>query len=163
MRIDRAGARYVLSVRVNPGFEADDEFALAVQELARRVSAEALGGAPVDVRLCDGDFSTLRRVDYAPPTVEHAPRKPAMPIEITSRASVGAGSLVARYRNTSDRFLVANALLQNRTVGDTRPIRLDLRPGGTQEHGWLEGWKYASGETIMITHADYEPLTVTVP
>lgn len=48
---------------------------------------------------------------------------------------------------------------------DDRPSHsaAELKPRGMQEDGWLEGWKYASGETIQILHDDYEDLHLTVP
>jgi hypothetical protein len=42
-------------------------------------------------------------------------------------------------------------------------ITLNIPPFGTKEDGWLEGWSYRSGETIDISHADYEPRHVVVP
>ena len=77
--------------------------------------------------------------------------------------SIGGGGLVAQYVNKLDKFLVVKASLSNKTLNQGRSVVLSIKPRGTAEHGWAEGWTYFSGEEISLYHADYETLTVVVP
>jgi hypothetical protein len=79
------------------------------------------------------------------------------------RPSVGGSSLVAQYRNTSDKYLTVRVQLRNRTVGDYKEVKLSIAPNATTEHGWLQGWEYRSGERITIVNAEYETLELAVP
>ena len=97
------------------------------------------------------------------PPADYSPPKPALPIGVTFRPSVGGGSLVAQYRNRSDKYLSIAVTLRNATLDQRKDLTLNLAPGRVVEHGWAEGWTYMSGEVIWVYHADYEPLSVKVP
>jgi hypothetical protein len=120
------------------------------------MSQEVFGKAPVDVALCDDSFKPLRTIAFQPP-------KPTLPVTVTFRKSIGGGSLVAQFTNTSSRVLAVKACLLNGTFRQFDVIALELPPGRRVEHGWLEGWKFASGETIFLEHSDYEPASFNVP
>jgi len=126
------------------------------RELADLISRECLRSSPVDIHLCDRSFNTLKVIPFQPV-------KPELPIEVTFRPSIGRGSLVAQYRNRSDKYLALSVKITNTTVGQSNRITVSLGPNQMYEHGWVEGWSYASGEKIEISHADYEPMELRVP
>lgn len=147
--------RYQLRCVVRPGVETDPN-TRRWRVLGEIVSKDVFRGAPVDIELCDESLKTLR-------VVQCQPLCPDLPIEVTFRPSVGGGSLVARYQNTSTKYLSVVLNLTNTTYRETKEWKLELGPGQTVEHGWLEGWSYRSGERIQLSHAGYEPWVVTVP
>jgi hypothetical protein len=154
LQIRKNGRRYELRYPIADG--ADPLAGTrAIRKLGEAVSA-VFKGAPVDVHLCDGKFITLRVVDFEP-------IRPDLPVKVFFRSSVGGTSLVARYTNTSDKYLTIRVQLQNRTVGDYKEVTLNIAPNATTEHGWLQGWDYRSGERITIKNAEYETLDLVVP
>ena len=155
IQVQRHGPRYWLRCVVRPDAERDTPYR-AWRELGEAVSKECFHGAPVDLELCDDKMNVLRLVPYSPIL-------PDLPIQVTFRPSVGGGSLVAKYRNTSAKYLAVAVKLTNPTHSQVLDITLSIPPNQTVEHGWAEGWKYVSGEWIQIDHAGYEQLLLTVP
>lgn len=90
-------------------------------------------------------------------------RLPEMPVLVQYRQALLGSGLVASFRNTSARDLAILATFTNPTLNQSKTFRLDLAPGQTKEVGHLEGWNFASGDTIKLTHNDYKALTVTLP
>ena len=113
------------------------------REMGDKISRECFRTSPVDIHLCDEQMKTLR-------TIPHNPIKPELPVRVTFRPSIGGGSLVAQYRNTSSTYLTVVVTLRNATVADAQRVTLNIGPNQTTEHGWAEGWSYRTGETISI-------------
>jgi hypothetical protein len=86
--------------------------------------------APVDIHLCDEQLTTLRTIPYQP-------IKPNLQIEVTFRSSLGGGSLVAQYKNTSSAHLTVLVVLRNPTVGQEKTVSINLGPNRVTEHGWV--------------------------
>lgn len=147
--------RYEVRFVARAGAENTRE-TLELRALGQHFSKECFGGSPVDIHLCDERWNTLR-------TVPFEPLKPLLPLEVTFRSSIGGGSLVARYMNTSDKYLAVSVALRNPTLDQAKTVVLNIGPNRVTEHGWLQGWSYSSGETITITHADYEVMELRVP
>jgi hypothetical protein len=88
---------------------------------------------------------------------------PEVPIRVSYRhAAIGMG-YVAIFDNTSDRFLSLRVSFHNPTINERARVRLDVAPRSRTEWGWLEGWSFASGDIILIEHADYASKKVVVP
>ncbi len=81
--------------------------------------------------------------------------KQPMPVSVTSRYSAIGAGYVAQFQNTSDKHLIIRIILTNRTLGQREEDSIELEPFGTKELGWLEGWKFVSGDTITLVHEDY--------
>ena len=96
-------------------------------------------------------------------TLEAYQRLPDMPVLVHYRQALMGAGLVASFRNTSARDLAVLATFTNPTLNQSKTFRLDLAPGQTREIGHLEGWTFASGDTIKLTHNDYKALTVKLP
>jgi hypothetical protein len=150
-----AERRYELRLVVRAGAEAEVP-TRRWRVLGEAVARECFRGSPVDVHLCDEQFKTLKVVPYEP-------IRPELPVRVTVRKSAAGGSLVAQYRNDSERHLAVKVALRNPTLGEAKTVVLEIRPRGMTEHGWAEGWRYVSGETVAISHADYEPKELVVP
>jgi hypothetical protein len=147
--------RYEVRFKVRPGVE-HTRTTRELRAMGEAFSKACFQLAPVDIHLCDERLATLRTVPYEP-------IKPNLPIEVSFRSSIGGGSLVAQYKNTSSSHLTVLVALRNPTVGHEMTVTLSLGPNRVAEHGWVQGWSYMSGETISVTHADYEAMEVRVP
>jgi hypothetical protein len=147
--------RYEVRFVVRAGVE-NERLARYWRKLGDMISKESFRGSPVDIHLCDEHLKTLRVVAFEP-------IRPELPIQVTFRPSIGGGSLVAQYRNLSGRYLTMMVTLRNATINQVHHVALDIKPNQTTEHRWAEGWSYRSGETIDISHADYETLELHVP
>lgn len=86
-----------------------------------------------------------------------------MPVAVTLRDSLVGEGRVAVFSNQTPHRLTVRVVLENAALKDRREGNLDLDPNGTAEIGWLEGWKFVSGETITISHPQYRTPTVRVP
>lgn len=93
---------------------------------------------------------------------EYAAR-PEMPIEISYRSAILGPGIVAIFKNVSGRHLAVVATFSNPTLKKTQSYRLDLSPNNILEFGHSEGWVFASGDTVGITHNDYKNLNVVIP
>jgi len=147
--------RYEVRCVVRAGAENDNS-ERAWRQLGSTISEECFRRSPVDIHLCDEKLRSLRVIAFQP-------IKPELPIRVTVRPSIGGGSLVAQYRNNSNKFLTVRIKLRNATVNQTQDVTLNIGPNRVTEHGWAGGWSYRSGETIDISHSDYETLELRVP
>ena len=89
--------------------------------------------------------------------------KPQMPVRVTFRQAALGQDYVARFHNDSQRALALHVILENEAYRQKLETPLQIAPGGQAEIGWLEGWRFLSGETIKISHEDYQDLLVRVP
>lgn len=96
--------------------------------------------------------------------------KPAMPISVSFRRPLldqidGASSdgLVAIFTNQTGRDLGVRIILKNKMFAQQKSYMIILPPHRSKELGWLEGWKFLSGEYITIEHEDYGNLQTRVP
>jgi len=78
------------------------------------------------------------------------------------QALTGAG-LVLQIKNLSDRNLSILATFKNPTMHQEKSFRVDIGPGKFTEIGHLEGWTFASGDQIAISHNDYNAWNGSVP
>lgn len=90
-------------------------------------------------------------------------RLPDLPITATYRRAMMGPGLVIAFSNSSNRALAVGAQFKNPTLNLERSFRVDVPPRGVKEVGHLEGWTFASGDTITITHAEYKPVIITIP
>lgn len=88
---------------------------------------------------------------------------PEMPIQLSYRRAITGPGLVVSFRNTSNRALAVAVTLRNPSLNQQKIIRIDVSPSQAREVGYLEGWAFASGDTIRITHNDYKQSEVRVP
>ncbi len=86
-----------------------------------------------------------------------------MPISVTFRGAALDTSLVAQLRNNSGSTMKVLVQVESRTTGQSKQAELVVGSTEMTEVGWAEGWRFVSGETLRIHHADYKDLVVTVP
>ncbi len=89
--------------------------------------------------------------------------KPAMPVSVSFRKAALDNSLVAQIHNNSDASMKIVVEVSSRTTGETKKAELVVGGKEMTEVGWAEGWRFVSGESIRIHHADYGDLKITVP
>jgi hypothetical protein len=99
--------------------------------------------------------------EQAVPTVWRG--KPELPVEVVYRQAIMGPGLVVGLKNTSDRNLAVLLTVANRTTKEEMSFRVDLPPKGSSELGHMEGWTFASGDSVKIVHADYRPFQGQLP
>lgn len=92
----------------------------------------------------------------------NAPRKPSVPVELTLRDSAWGEGMVARFHNQTNHQLTVTVVAENAMLHQRREWTLNLQPNATQEIGWLEGWKFESGERVTVSHSDYAQKSWTI-
>ncbi|MGH8770148.1 MAG: hypothetical protein ACREV2_03065 [Burkholderiales bacterium] len=94
---------------------------------------------------------------------ERIQRLPEIPIEVTYRQALLGPGLVVSFKNFSSRNLSVIATLTNPSLNQRASYRVDVSPNGDKELGHLEGWTFASGDTVHLTHHDYKPSETQLP
>lgn len=89
--------------------------------------------------------------------------KPNMPVKVVSRDSLMGESLVAQFHNESPNKIVIHIVLEDKNKANKHSGQLVLEGNSMKEIGWVEGWKFESGDTIKITHSDYKPIKYYIP
>ncbi|MGB7158403.1 MAG: hypothetical protein WBD40_10090 [Tepidisphaeraceae bacterium] len=90
-------------------------------------------------------------------------RLPDLPLAVSHRTSALGKGYVAHFRNTSNKHMVFKVRLINRTLNQQKEDSLELGPYGTTEIGWLEGWQFASGETIEVSQDGFKSQSWRIP
>jgi len=91
------------------------------------------------------------------------PVPPPLPVHVSFRESKITKGLVCSIRNDSGKHLQIKSTFSSRTTGQTQEKILTLLPAETLEVGFLEGWRFTSGETVKLWHADFQEKVVQVP
>jgi hypothetical protein len=86
-----------------------------------------------------------------------------VPVVVTLRDSLVGEGKVAVFSNQTPNRLTVTVALENAAKQDRRSGNLDLEPNGTAEIGWMEGWRFESGETAEVSHPSYRSHTYRVP
>ncbi len=95
--------------------------------------------------------------------------KPVMPVTVTFDRATATEFLpdmgyVARLANTSGRFLAMKATMENKTVQQTMTSVVELPPEANATNlvpaGPAQGWNLVLGETLKLSHEDYQDLAV---
>lgn len=86
--------------------------------------------------------------------------KPTVPVVVSFRGSAWGVGKVAIFSNQSPNRLTISVKFENNKLNQQKTGNIDLDPNGRTEIGWLEGWKFESGETIEISHPDFSSQTV---
>jgi hypothetical protein len=89
--------------------------------------------------------------------------KPAMPVEVSFRESYIGLGLVAVFNTTSDRTLTLVLVMRNPTLAIARRFTLELGPHDSDSFGYFEGWKFASGDELMVYNNDFNPIKTVAP
>ncbi len=89
--------------------------------------------------------------------------KPDLPIALTYRGAITGPGLVISLKNNSNRSLAVLMTVANATTKQVKTFRLDISPQQTTEVGYLEGWTFASGDSVKVVHAEYKPLLRKLP
>jgi len=85
------------------------------------------------------------------------------PVRITYRRSMWDG-LVVQFYNTSDRNLLLEVSCRSSKSNESGSSIVRLKPHDMTEQEVLEtGWVFYPGETVKVTHEDYQALKVTAP
>lgn len=87
--------------------------------------------------------------------------RPTLPVAVTFRkATLGEGH-VAQIRNESERALAVR-LRHKKAEGEPKEMILVLKGGDADELGWMEGWKFAPGDTLLVQESGHKSIRVSV-
>jgi hypothetical protein len=88
---------------------------------------------------------------------------PEMPIAVTYREALLGNGLASAFQNNSNRHLAVLVSFENPSMSQRKSFRLDLAPGEAKEIGHMEGWAFASGDKITVSHDEYRTEVVSIP
>lgn len=89
---------------------------------------------------------------------------PPLPIEVTFRDPLFGSGRVLRLLNKSGKSLEVVFTWKSRTTGNVKRWSTTLADSSMHgEYGHMEGFPFASGDTVTISHPDYQTFSVTVP
>jgi len=89
--------------------------------------------------------------------------KPTVPVVISYRSSAWGKGKVAIFSNQTASRLTVTVNLTSASGKEPVSGVLDLDPNGKREIGWMEGWKFESGDRVEVTHPDYSSTSGTIP
>lgn len=90
-------------------------------------------------------------------------KKPDLPVNITYRKSAVGEGYVVQFFNKSNKYIAFLVNFENKTLNKKKTDYIELSPGEIKEIGWMEGWKFISGEKIRLSHEDYKAITYKIP
>ena len=83
--------------------------------------------------------------------------KPALPISVSYRKSLLGKGYVAIVENKSKDQLQLDFDLRSSAQNDPKKQAvISIEAAKKIEIGWLEGWKFELGDTISVSHKDYQ-------
>lgn len=89
---------------------------------------------------------TERLSDYA---------KRAMPVAVIFRRTPSGSGLMTYFKNNAPAPMELGVVLTNPVTERRREVNLIIPPNGTQSIGEAEGWVFAPGHRIQLTHAQF--------
>jgi zinc ribbon protein len=88
---------------------------------------------------------------------------PPIPIDVKYRKALFCPGLVLDVANRSGRQLTIVATFKNPTTNRQGTFQVNVAPNNTAEVGCREGWAFASGDTIRLSHKDYQSWNGNIP
>ena len=82
--------------------------------------------------------------------------KPDMPVTVSYRESLIQKGYVAIFENTSDQPIEVSVTLRDGYSGNKKEETIAFQPDQTKEIGWAEGWEFAIGDVVKLTHPKYQ-------
>jgi hypothetical protein len=104
-----------------------------------------------------GGWTTSGHPDAARPV------GPPVPVSISYRESAVGRGKVAVVSNQSGDTLNVLVAHDSPARGRHKTGYLNLPPGRSVEIGWLEGWRFESGDRVSVSHAGFQPQSVLIP
>ena len=88
---------------------------------------------------------------------------PNSPATVTMGSSLFGNGYYITITNTNDKYMTYLLICRNPTTGNSERFQIELGPGGTQNMGAYEGWKFSSGDTIEIRNDAYKTVHLSIP
>jgi hypothetical protein len=149
LNVDIGDLRRQLSKEIETRQQAERYLAETRNQLAERVREIETLKAQLEYRGSDGTQGDAS--------------KPQLPVVVGFRSSLLGKGMVAVIENSSDRYLTLVLTARNPTLATARRFTLELAPRSSKDFGHLEGWQFASGDELTLSHDDFRALTVSVP
>jgi hypothetical protein len=86
-----------------------------------------------------------------------------LPVETAWCESLIGNGLVLQMTNRSARHLTATLDTHNPTTGASMTFDLYLPPGQITEWGWAEGWRFTSGDYVVLRSAGFRSVRLVAP
>jgi cell division protein FtsB len=88
--------------------------------------------------------------------------KEKMPVVVVFRPGA-RGGLSAFFKNNSPEAITVSVLLTNPLTSRRRESNMTIPANGVSEIGDMEGWVFAPGHHVMVTHAEFGSVEYVVP
>ncbi len=95
--------------------------------------------------------------------IERIKNLPQLPISVGYRSALMGSGLVGQFKNNSSRYLTVIMSAYNPSLNQSKNFRLDIAPNETKEIGHMEGWVFASGDIVTISHDEYKTAEFKIP
>lgn len=82
--------------------------------------------------------------------------KPAMPVSVKVRKAALGEGYVLNFVNDGERHLKFDVTHERQTLNQATTFAVRLDPGRSQEVGWAEGHSFYPGDTVLLSHPDFE-------
>lgn len=89
--------------------------------------------------------------------------KPQVPVNVTFRSSMFGSGTVGQFTNQTNSQIAITVICGDSKKEQRTELTIEIPPNGTVEIGQSKGWKVAPGETVTLTHPDYEPKEYKMP
>jgi hypothetical protein len=125
--------------------------------------AEQLSAAQAENATLTGRVSEIEQLMNETAAKLDQITKLRMPVSVVfRRASTGPG-LNAFFRNNAPEPITVSVLLTNPVTNRRRESNMAIPANGVQEIGEAQGWIFAPGQRILMTHAQFGSVEYVVP
>jgi hypothetical protein len=86
-----------------------------------------------------------------------------IPVSVLFRPSQSGAGLTAVFKNNAPSPILIGVLLTNPSTNRRREVNLNIPANGIQVIGDAEGWVFAPGHRIQVTHTQFGTIEYAVP
>lgn len=144
-----------LAARVNDLQSQYDNAQAKIAELSAKLENTPSMASPMDDR---GMAATTEPEPAMGPA-----DTPQLPLEIDSRKALFSSAVTVTVSHTGEAALTVSAAISGPESEGMSPRELVIPAGQEVRLGVRDDWKLRSGQTLTLTHADYEPLVYVIP
>ena len=89
--------------------------------------------------------------------------KESLPIKVSYRNSALGKGYVIIMENKSNKHIGFKLSMYNDTANQQKEVLITIAPHSIREFGWLEGWKFVSGERFELYCKGYKTSKHKIP
>lgn len=124
---------------------------------------EQLSAAQADNATLTGRLGEVERLMNETAAKLDQITKLKMPVSVVFRRASSGSGLNAYFKNNSPEPITVSVLLTNPVTNRRRESNMAILANGIQEIGEAQGWIFAPGQRILMTHAQFGSVEYVVP